>query len=120
MVNMMKSSHTISYVTQLKHKKIKNHPEEPRWTFSSIEGHKVPIRKGHPDHKCSSFNVLVKWEDGSQSYEPLDEMAADDPITLALYARANNFLDTPGWKRFRHIATAITKERSKIHQYHVS
>jgi hypothetical protein len=20
------------------------HPEEPRWTFSSIEGHKVPIR----------------------------------------------------------------------------
>jgi hypothetical protein len=51
-------------------------------------------------------------------------MAADDPITLALYARANNLLDTPGWQRFRHIATTITKERNKIrsmiHQYHVS
>jgi hypothetical protein len=98
------------------------HPEEPRWTFSFIEGHKGPIKKGHP--KGSSYNVLVKWEDGSQSYEPLDAMAADDPITLALYACANNLLDTPGWKRFRHIATAITKEcnkiRSMIHQYHVS
>jgi hypothetical protein len=51
-------------------------------------------------------------------------MAADDPITLVLYARANNLLDTPGWKRFRHIETAITKEhnkiRSLIHQYYVS
>jgi hypothetical protein len=51
-------------------------------------------------------------------------MAADDPITLALYARTSNLLDTPGWKCFRHIATAITKERNKIqsmiHQYHVS
>ena len=58
------------------------HPEEPRWTFSSIEGHKGPIKKGHPDHKGSSYNVLVKWEYGSQSFEPLDAMAADDPITL--------------------------------------
>jgi hypothetical protein len=85
------------------------HPEEPRWTFSSLEGHKGPIREAPPGGKGSSYNVLVKLEDGSQSYEPLDAMAPDDPITLALYAHANNLLDTPGWKCFRHIATAITR-----------
>jgi hypothetical protein len=36
------------------------HPEEPRWTFLSIEGHKGPVRKCRPDHKGSSFNVLFK------------------------------------------------------------
>jgi hypothetical protein len=51
-------------------------------------------------------------------------MASVDPITLAIYARENNHLDTPGWKRFCHIASDIAKERNKIrrmvHQYHVS
>jgi hypothetical protein len=51
-------------------------------------------------------------------------MAADDPITLALYARANNLLDTPGWKLFRNIASKIAKKHNMtnkmIHQYHVS
>jgi hypothetical protein len=98
--------------------------EEPRWAFSFIEVHVGPIKKGHKDHKGSSYNVLVKWEDGSQTYEALDAMAADDPITLAIYARENNLLDTPGWKHFHHIASDIAKERNKIrrmvHQYHVS
>jgi hypothetical protein len=72
-------------------------PEEPQWEFSSIEGHVCPIKKGKKDHKGYSYNVLVKWEDGSQTFEALDTLAADDPITLAIYARENNLLDTPGW-----------------------
>jgi hypothetical protein len=99
-------------------------PEEPRWAFSSIEGHVGPIKNGHKDHEGSSYNALVKWEDGSQTYEAIDTMAADDPITLAIYAHENNLLDTPGWKCFRHIASDIAKEKNKIrrmvHQYHVS
>jgi Reverse transcriptase (RNA-dependent DNA polymerase) len=31
-------------------------------------------------------------------------IAADDPVTCAIYARENGLLDQPGWKRFRHIA----------------
>jgi hypothetical protein len=88
----------------------------------SIEGHVGPIKKGQKDHKGSSYNVLVKWEVGSQNYEVLDTMAASNyPITLALYARENNLLDNPGWKCFCHIAS---KERNKIrqmvHKYNVS
>jgi hypothetical protein len=43
-------------------------------------------------------------------------MAADDPTTLALYARANNLLDTPGWKRFRNIAKERNLINKMIHQ----
>jgi hypothetical protein len=99
-------------------------PEEPPWTFKSIEGHKGPLNKGHPYWKGSSYNILIQWENGSQTYEPLDIMAADDPITLAIYACPNNVLDTPGWKCFQNIASKIAKEHNMInkmiHQYNVS
>jgi hypothetical protein len=46
--------------------------------------------------------VLVAWETGESTYEPLDFIASDDPITCAEYALKHNLLDEPGWKRFRH------------------
>ena len=89
-------------------------PEQPKWTFSSIQGHQGPLKPNHPDYKGSLYNVLVQWEDGSQTYEPLQLMIQDDPITLAIYARKNNLLKTPGWKRLSHIAQDIAKERSEL------
>jgi len=51
-------------------------------------------------------------------------MIQDDPITLAKYARQNNLLKTPGWKRLSHIVQDIAREkstfRSMAHQYHIS
>jgi hypothetical protein len=46
--------------------------------------------------------VLVAWETGESTNEPLDLIAKDDPITCAEYALKQNLLDAPGWKRFRH------------------
>ncbi len=48
--------------------------------------------------------MLVQWEDGSETWEPLHIIAADDPVTCALYAKENNLLDTAGWKQFKCIA----------------
>jgi hypothetical protein len=48
--------------------------------------------------------VLVEWETGATTYEPLDIIASDDPITWAVYAMEKNLLDTTGWKRFKRIA----------------
>jgi hypothetical protein len=45
--------------------------EEPKWTFTAILGHQGPLTYSHPDYKGSNYNVLVRWEDGSQSYDPL-------------------------------------------------
>ena len=37
-------------------------------------------------------------------YEPLDVIAADDPVTCAIYAKEKGLLDEPGWRRFKSIA----------------
>ena len=45
-------------------------------------------------------------------------IAADDPVTCAVYAKKHKLLDTPGWKRFKtlanrskHLARAINQSR---------
>jgi len=45
--------------------------------------------------------VQVKWENGEVTYNPLDVIAADDPVTCAVYARDNDLLEQPGWKCFK-------------------
>jgi hypothetical protein len=41
---------------------------------------------------------MVEWENGEITAEPLSIIAADDPVSCAIYARDNNLLDVDGWK----------------------
>jgi hypothetical protein len=71
--------------------------------------------------KGSSYNVLVHWGDGSETFEPLSVMVKEDPLTCALYVKDRNLLDTPGWKSFKRIATREVKytrmvKQAKLHQ----
>ena len=36
--------------------------------------------------------------------EPLSIIAADDPVSCAIYAKENGILDTPGWRCFMTLA----------------
>jgi hypothetical protein len=74
------------------------------YLFQSVIGHQGPLKKGDKEYNGSSYNVLVQWDDGSKTYEPLDIIFKDDPITLAKYAQENGLLQTPGWKRLRTYA----------------
>ena len=74
------------------------------WKFKRIAGHQGPLKKGDPGYDGSKFNVLVEWETGESTYEPLDVIAADDPITCAIYAKEKGLLDEPSWRRFKSIA----------------
>ena len=74
------------------------------WKFKRIAAHQGPLRKGDPGYNGSKFNVLIEWENGEQTYEPLDTIAADDPVTCAIYVKENDLLEEPGWRRFKHIA----------------
>jgi len=47
---------------------------------------------------------MIEWENGEITSEPLSVIAANDPVTCALYAKENDLLDQEGWKRFRGIA----------------
>jgi hypothetical protein len=74
------------------------------WQFRRITAHKGPLRPSHPNWKGSSYNVMVEWEDGSITTEPLGIIAADNLVTCAIYARENDLLLEEGWKRFKTIA----------------
>ena len=79
------------------------------WRFKSITGHQGPLSKSDPAYKGSRFNVLVNWETGESTYEPLHIVAADDPVTCAIYGKENNLLDQEGWRRFRRLANRQKK-----------
>jgi hypothetical protein len=92
------------------------------WKFQRITSHQGPLKPDHPDYNGSTYNVMVEWENGEITSEPLNIIAADDPVTCAVYARENNLLDTPGWKLFKGIAKRQNKftrmvNQAKLHSY---
>ena len=72
--------------------------------FRALIGHQGPLKPTDPNWKGCKYNVLVDWETGGMTYEPLSVMAADDPVTCAMYAKENDLLHIDGWKRFRTLA----------------
>ena len=47
---------------------------------------------------------MVEWETGEITEEPLSLIAADDPVTRAVYAKKHDLLHLNGWKKLKHIA----------------
>ena len=89
---------------------------EMLYKFRRISAHQGPLRPTDKEYKGSMYNVLVEWETGETTYEPLDMIASDDPVTCAEYAMKQNLLDTPGWKRFRRYAKNEKKLNRLINQ----
>jgi hypothetical protein len=89
---------------------------EKLWKFRSIRGHQGPLKKGDINYKGSTWNVQVEWETGEITYEPLNQMAKDDPITCAIYARDNDLLNTEGWRQFKKRAQKTKRMIREIRQ----
>jgi len=95
------------------------------WKFKRITAHEGPLAPNHRNYKGSLYNVMVEWENGEITSEPLSVIAADDPVTCAIYARENNLLELEGWKRFRHIAKRQKKlfrmaNQAKLRSYNTA
>jgi hypothetical protein len=110
----------LSNIIEDQHNRELNDPDM-HWTFKAITEHQGPISSSDARYKGSSYNVLVHWEDGSETFEPLSVMAKADPLTCALYAKDNDLLDTPGWKSLKRIANREVKfarmvKQAKLHQ----
>ena len=86
------------------------------WKFQHIISHHGPLKPDHCDYKGSSYNVMIEWENGEVTAEPLQVIASDDPVTCAIYAKENNLLDLPGWKRFKPLAKCQKKFTQLINQ----
>ena len=86
------------------------------WKFKRITAHQGPLQPSHHDYQGSLYNVMVEWENGEITSEPLQTIAADDPVTCAIYAKENNLLDKPGWKRFKSLAKRQKKFTRLVNQ----
>jgi hypothetical protein len=84
-----------------------------------FQGHqRTPRPSQYPNHRCkgSSYNVLVHWEDGSETFKPLTVMAKTAPITCTLYGKAHDLFNPPGWKPLKSIATREVKFTQMVKQ----
>jgi len=97
---------TYNELCQIVEDQIQAELEDPEQfhTFLLINGHEGPLSKKHKKYMGSKYNVKVRWENGEETWEPLDIMAKDDPVTCAEYAYQNKLLHLPGWKRFKKLA----------------
>ncbi len=73
------------------------HEEEDgieRWDFDKVLDHRPCNR----DDCYTNIEVLVHWVgDYKPSWEPMENIRKDDPVTLAKYAEENNLLDLSRW-----------------------
>ena len=86
------------------------------WTFTEVVDHEGPLSSHSPRYKGSSYNVLVRWTDGSETWEPLNLVGKDDPVTLAAYAKAHDLVETPGWKFLRRFVRRAKLLRRMLNQ----
>ena len=67
---------------------------------------------------------MIEWENGEITSKPLTIIAADDPVTCAIYAKENGLLNLDRWKRFKGIARCDKKflhmaNQAKLRSYHM-
>jgi hypothetical protein len=63
------------------------------WTFSKILNHRERTNGGK-----KTMEVEVLWDMGEQTWEPLNNMKADDPVTVAQYVKEKDLVNKPYWK----------------------
>jgi hypothetical protein len=80
-----------------------DHPDR-FWTYKEILDHQGPFSPSDPQWKGSLNNVQLLWSDGSKTWEPLNIILKDDPVTCANYALKNDLLSTHGWTSLRKLA----------------
>ena len=103
-VNDDKAEEVITYNKLLDYLANQDEDNEVVWKFRRIVSHQGPLKPGDNDYKGSNYNVMIEWETGEVTSEPLKIIAADDPVTCAIYAKEHGLLDQPGWKQFKFIA----------------
>ena len=86
------------------------------WKYKRIVSHQGPLKPNDKDYKGSIYNVMLEWEGGEVTAEPLNVIAKDDPVTCAIYAKENNLLNVEGWKRFKSIARRQKKFERMVKQ----
>ena len=81
-----------------------NQEDDSLYKFRAITKHHGPLRKSDPIDNGSLYDVMVEWETGEITEEPLSIIAQDDSVTCAAYAKEHNLLHLPEWNKLKHVA----------------
>ena len=99
----------ISYNQLMEYLEDSTHTEQLEnefYKFNCIKEHRGPYTSSDPEYLGSSYSLLIEWETGEITWEPLSNIIASDPYTCAIYAKKHILLNTPGWKLLkRHVRT---------------
>ena len=72
--------------------------EDGLYRFKCIKDHIGLYTSSDPEYNGGSYNLLIEWDPGEQTWEP---------YICAVYAKEHNLLNTPGWKLLKnHARTA--------------
>ena len=74
------------------------------YKLRSLIGHQGPPMAPNPNLKRCKYNVLVEWDTGEKTHEPLPVLAADDPVTCASYTKGNGISHIDGLAKFKNLA----------------
>jgi hypothetical protein len=92
---------------------MENGEDDGLLTFKSILAHQGPLSVRNPLYKGSAWNILIEWDQGEPTWEPLNLIAKCDPVSVSLYGEANGLLNKKGWKYLKRHA----KNARKIFKY---
>ena len=93
--------------------------------FRDIVAHQGPLESTNPNHKRSKYNVMVEWEPGEVTLEPLTLISKDGPVICTLYAKKHDLLDTTRWKHYKRYTKTSKRliravKQSRIRQVRAS
>ncbi len=97
---------------------------EPKFTFKKILAYEH-VHPGHHRYLGSQWNLQILWDDGSITWEPLNMIGKDDPLSCARFAQEHDLLEKPGWKflrkharelRFANLAVMAAKRKGQHNQ----
>ena len=81
-----------------------------RQTENGLHNFKPFQHCGGPYSPCdteylgSSYNLLVEWEVGEVTWEPVGNIIADDPYSFTVYAKKFDLLSTQGSEKIYQIS----------------
>jgi hypothetical protein len=70
---------------------------EQLYKFHQIIANQCALCRFNKDYKGSKYFVLVEWETEEPTYEMINLIGSDNPVTFAEYAMHLILLDTIGW-----------------------
>ena len=95
-----KGEENISYCQLVDHLEAaadeENKINDDLYKFRALNGHQGPLKATDPNLQGCKYIVLVEWETGEKTYEPISVQAADDPVTCESYAKENGLSHIDG------------------------